>query len=124
MYGAWIKPDGGTIDVVQNYSHQRHCSYCDAADEGWIGIIHGRGVYSSVGDRYYGMVVRLTPETVTQKALKTLLRMIGKSEEDYFMLENSFASSFEGYTQGMDKRKMQKTIRDLMNGELELKTRL
>ena len=76
-YGSWIKPDGEVVDVVDQCSHTRFCSYSDAYDEGWIATVNAKDSFCA----------RWTPEFTPRAAIKALRRMVKESDYNLFYFE-------------------------------------
>lgn len=67
-YGTWIKPDGEVIICVEQCSHQQHCRYEEAQEEGWICTIEPDMDAQTWNEHTF--CVRYQRATVTVEALR------------------------------------------------------
>ena len=113
MYGAWIDPQGETIDVEGRCEHERICDYGDAKDEGWIAVTFEGAVFA--------MSLRLDPVTVTKAALKTAIRLIGELDSPLdISLSDMYTDAFHGYAQSIPQRDARRLLGGVLAGNIEL----
>jgi len=119
-YGAWISPKGKLIQVEGQCEHENYLHYGEAHDEGWICIVYGSWIKKSYIPDYF--CARLNPETVTETALKTLLKVINKSDKVEFCFEDIWKNPFKEFTWDssiVDLIGARKLIRDIASGKVK-----
>ena len=111
MYGGWINPKGEIIEVENKCRHKTVMNYDEGDDEGWVCYTNSSSCGSSDGGTY-GMSARFNPLTVTDLAIKTLLKLISQSGEEAIHLSDMWNEDFKGCSQGVTKTEARKLIRN------------
>lgn len=118
-YGAWVDPKGKVTDVAM-CQHTQYLSYNDADDEGWICVVYGNKIWANSDTSSF--FIRLNPNTVKESALKSLLRLINKTDKEQYMFSDMFQEDFPEHNnarRGKTKIEARQFIRDIAAGKIK-----
>ena len=121
-YGAWIAPNGKITQVTEQCQHKEYLNYNDASKEGYICIVYGSVIKKSYIPNFF--CSRLNPETVTELALKSLLKLVNKADNEEFIFEDIWTNYFTDFTNAtsiVDKINARKLIRNIAAGKVKSK---
>lgn len=93
--------------------------YGDANREGWVCVVYGSAVKKSYIPDFF--CVRLNPETATKDALKSLMKLVNKANNQEFVFEDIWTDYFKDFTSAnsiVDKIGARQLIREIIAGKV------